>query len=71
VLYPNPTLGGDLFLEGPMDQVELIQIFSLGGKLIVSTIPTGSVMQFELEPGTYLIQVDTPRGRSSSRVVVL
>jgi len=71
VLYPNPTLSGDLFLEGPMDQVELIQIFSLGGKLIVSTIPTGSVMQFELEPGTYLIQVDTPRGRSSSRVVVL
>jgi PKD repeat protein len=70
-IYPNP-FAGKLSLEfGPSSDATSIQLFEYNGKLVRSEKVNGSKMEMDLSalnPGLYIVQVTTGKGRFSRKV---
>ncbi|MFM9005457.1 MAG: T9SS type A sorting domain-containing protein, partial [Flavobacteriales bacterium] len=70
-ISPNPTSNGVVQVNAFNDAIQQIQIYSLDGKLVDTLRPGSSRAQVRLPliVGTYLIDVQTSRGRKVERVV--
>jgi len=71
LVYPNPS--SDILNVQSEQNLELVQLMQLDGRLIRTERANGSVHQLnvaDLKQGVYLILVETETGRSISRVVV-
>ncbi|MFM9008057.1 MAG: T9SS type A sorting domain-containing protein [Bacteroidota bacterium] len=69
VVYPNPT-SGIIVLAGNNSPVTGIRILDLSGRLLNEW--RGNIRTFsveELPAGMYILQIDTPEGSSSKRIV--
>jgi hypothetical protein len=68
---PNPTSNGFVQVNAGSDAIQVIRIYSLDGKLVETLRPTATRTQVRLPliSGTYLLDVQTSRGRKVERVI--
>ncbi|MFK7808274.1 MAG: T9SS type A sorting domain-containing protein, partial [Saprospiraceae bacterium] len=70
-IYPNPTNRGMVTLEGITLDNEIIQIFSMDGKLVRENRVSGNVIDLsDLERGCYLVTVLKINTHLTTRLVV-
>jgi len=70
-ISPNPTSNGWVQVNASKDIIQSIRIYTLDGKLVDTLRPTASRAQVRLPliTGTYLLDVQTSRGRKVERVI--
>jgi hypothetical protein len=68
---PNPTSNGFVQVNAGNDAIQYIKVYSLDGKLVETLNPMASRTQVRLPliAGTYLLDVQTSRGRKVERVI--
>lgn len=68
---PNPTSNGFVMVNAGNDAIQTIKVYSLDGKLVETLNPSASRAQVRLPliAGTYLLDVQTSRGRKVERVI--
>ena len=68
---PNPTSNGFVMVNAGNDAIQFIKVYSLDGKLVETISPNSSRAQVRLPliAGTYLLDVQTSRGRKVERVI--
>lgn len=68
---PNPTSNGFVQVNAGNDAIQTIKVYSLDGKLVETLNPSASRAQVRLPliAGTYLLDVQTSRGRKVERVI--
>jgi Cytochrome c554 and c-prime len=68
---PNPTSNGWVQVNAAKDIIQSIHVYTLDGKLVDTLSPAASRAQVKLPlmVGTYLLDVQTSRGRKVERVV--
>jgi hypothetical protein len=68
---PNPTSNGFVQVNAGKDVIQLIRVYSLDGKIVETIRPqsTQSNVKLPLIVGTYLLEVQTSRGRKVERVI--
>ena len=68
---PNPTSNGFVMVNAGNDAIQFIKVYSLDGKLVETIGPNSSRAQVRLPliAGTYLLDVQTSRGRKVERVI--
>jgi len=68
--YSNPV-GNRLSVESPY-QIETLRVFDLMGKEVLHKTPQQQKLTldtFTLAPGTYLLQVETPEGEQTVKLI--
>lgn len=68
---PNPSLDGVIAVQGPMELVEMIEVFDMNGKVVDVVRPWGNIHRFKLLPGSYLLRFQHQRGAISERLIIL
>ncbi len=79
-IYPNPTLTGNFIVETYLleESFIVIRVFDLSGKILTTYQSTGSLKRgnhqtefrnSDLEPGIYLVEVETNRGKKTYKLV--
>jgi hypothetical protein len=68
---PNPTSNGVVQVNAGKDVIQSVQIYTLDGKLVDTIRPNSArtLVRLPIIVGTYLIDVQTSRGRKVERVV--
>jgi hypothetical protein len=68
---PNPTSNGWVMVNAGNDAIQSIHIYNLDGKLVETLRPAATRAQVRLPliVGTYLLDVQTSRGRKVERVI--
>ena len=68
---PNPTSNGWVMVNAGKDAIQSIHVYSLDGKLVETLRPAATRAQVRLPliVGTYLLDVQTSRGRKVERVI--
>jgi hypothetical protein len=68
---PNPTSNGFVQVNAGNDAIQFIKVYSLDGKLVETLRPSATRAQVRLPliSGTYLLEVQTSRGRKVERVI--
>ncbi len=67
-LYPNPV-GGELYIDAPGIKLQAARLYNLNGRLI-GHWPNPQMLNLAgLPPGTYLLQLISPEGVASKRVI--
>lgn len=72
-IFPNPSVDGSIGLTGLLQaEVSEVRVYDISGKLLSSTKPgvTGQMrLELPISTGTYIIEVQSPSGAFSERVV--
>jgi hypothetical protein len=68
---PNPTSNGLVQVNAGRDVIQCIKVYSLDGKIVETIRPQSSQanVRLPLIVGTYLLDVQTSRGRKVERVI--
>ena len=73
IVYPNPVSGNVLFVEGPVEEVERLNIITLQGVLLPTSYrKEESTLIIELQEipvGTYILEMETSEGVIRKRFI--
>jgi hypothetical protein len=70
-ISPNPTSNGFVQVNAGKDPIQFIKVYSLDGRIVETLRPqsTQATVKLPLIVGTYLLEVQTSRGRKVERVI--
>lgn len=70
-IYPNPVIGGKVYISSTRNQDKVIEIFNVLGKSVYKTRIRGKEMDVSnLTPGIYILKIQEGKAKATRKLVV-